>query len=266
MDKLMDNPYAWGILALCTIFSVAFGVWAYVKSKRKKEISYYKNSYEVVRAGKSLIPDLELRYNNHEIKELVITRYAIWNSGNEVLNGSDIVTSMPLQILSRNKDSKILDVKIIQRSDIANDFRVRDVNSERASIEFEYANVNDGIVVQVIHTGEAKDIGVDGKIKGGKQLKSLKKERKTVNSKKETKFITILTGILVGIVAIMMTVMLVGSISKGVAIGGIIIVVAVCGIFMAVLIWTYIGMLKAIYHIDIPSSIREAIGYDEFYM
>lgn len=52
LEELMDNPYAWLILSVCTIFSVIYAIYAGVKGKEKKEISYIVNTYEIVRAGK----------------------------------------------------------------------------------------------------------------------------------------------------------------------------------------------------------------------
>lgn len=53
LESLMTNPYAWAFLGACTIFSVVFGIWQWYKSKRKKELSCYKNSYTIVKGGKS---------------------------------------------------------------------------------------------------------------------------------------------------------------------------------------------------------------------
>ena len=53
------------------------------------------------------MPDLELKYKNEQIQELVITKYAIWNSGNEVLQRSDIVEIKPLQVSCTAENTRI---------------------------------------------------------------------------------------------------------------------------------------------------------------
>ena len=174
----MTNPYAWAFLGACTIFSVVFGIWQWYKSKRKKELSCYKNSYTIVKGGKSLLPDLELKYKNEPIQELVITKYAIWNSGNEVLQREDIVEIKPLQVSCNGENTRILDVKILQESDETNQFVVVDMDKQHARINFDYVAPKDGIVIQMMHTGESQDVMVECKIKGGKSVKPLNKDKK----------------------------------------------------------------------------------------
>lgn len=55
LEELMDNPYAWLILSVCTVFSVIYAIYAGVKGKEKKEISYIVNTHEIVQAGKNMI-------------------------------------------------------------------------------------------------------------------------------------------------------------------------------------------------------------------
>ena len=68
LESLMTNPYAWAFLGACTIFSVVFGIWQWYKSKRKKELSCYKNSYTIVKGGKSLcqIWNLSIKMNQYK--------------------------------------------------------------------------------------------------------------------------------------------------------------------------------------------------------
>ena len=85
IEKLMSNPYAWLFLAFCTVAAFIFGIYSWFAGKRRREISYVSSSYRIVQKGKEKIPDLTLLYEKKEIEELPISNYAIWYSGNEVI-------------------------------------------------------------------------------------------------------------------------------------------------------------------------------------
>lgn len=203
LEKLMQNPYAWAVLSLCTVISVLFAIWAYGKGKRKLEISYYSTTNEIVRDGKYLIPDLIVLYRDEAINNLTATRYAIWNSGTEVLNNSDIVASVPLQILNDDSTGNILDAIIIEQSEETNMFKVIEKTPQCIKINFDYANKMDGIVVQVLHTGAASSLKVDCKIKGGKAPKNVNNSfAESINKEKSRKANAIATAI-AGIITVL---------------------------------------------------------------
>lgn len=186
-ERLQENPYAWAFLSLCTIASLFLAVWALIKGKRKMEFSYYRTGKNIVKGGRSLISDLRLLYKEKVIDDLSITRFAIWNSGSEVLKHSDIVETNALQIIADNDSVKILDAIIIKQSDTSNRFLVEEKNDKVVKFSFNYANKQDGIVVQIIHTGEASSLKLGCKIKGGsapKKIGSIAKQRRHKRWKK----------------------------------------------------------------------------------
>lgn len=188
LQELMQSPYAWAVLSICTIAALIFAIYTWIVSKKKKELSCFNNTFKVVKAGKSLVPKLELSYDGKAINDLTITKYAIWNSGNEVLNWADIVAASPLQI-SCNDNILILDVQILVQSDETNMFKIIEKKDNCVKISFDYMNVHDGIILQILHTGEVTDLNVECRIKGGKKLKNLnsntKKEIKNLNEIKK---------------------------------------------------------------------------------
>ena len=266
LESLMTNPYAWAFLGACTIFSVVFGIWQWYKSKRKKELSCYKNSYTIVKGGKSLLPDLELKYKNEPIQELVITKYAIWNSGNEVLQREDIVEIKPLQVSCNGEDTRILDVKILQESDETNQFVVVDMDKQHARINFDYVAPKDGIVIQIMHTGESQDVMVECKIKGGKSVKPLNKDKKYKYNKFVEKAMVIGLGILIFVMLFfMLLAILVSVMNMGQKFWENLISTIGMGACVLVVGGTYYKLLKDVYYINIPSGLRKTIGNDEFY-
>ena len=170
LKALMNNPYAWLTLSVCTILSLVFAIYTLVVDKKRKEISidYYTN--EIIKSGKSPIDGLDIKYKEKQIDNLWSTIYCIWNSGNVVIDKCDVVESRPLKLIC--KRGSILDVRILTQSDISNAFKVKRVLPSEAEIEFDYMDGNEGVKLQVLHTGENKELSIDIKIKGGKQIRN----------------------------------------------------------------------------------------------
>lgn len=271
LEQLMDNPYAWLILSMCTIFSFAYAVYMGIKSKEKKEISYLINTHEIVRAGENVIPKFQVLYCGQPIKNLTVSRFAIWNSGNKLLNSTDIVDTKPLSIMSDVDGAEILDVSIIKCSEETNKFTVDKKSAHCVDLKFDYMNRRDGIIVQILHTGAVENIFLTGLIKGGKKLKNT--GRNTINIYRIKAF-KIYDAIVLGM-------MLVTSVSAAVAMVlenfGIVaehaimefifrpvytvMSIAIGGLCVTATIVSY-QVLKRIYHFNIPSALRDSMKYD----
>lgn len=170
LKALMNNPYAWFVLSMCTILSFLFAIYTWLVEKKREEISidYYTN--EMIKRGRSSIDGLDIKYKGRDINDLSSTIYYIWNSGNIVIDKRDVVESRPLKIISQK--GTILDVRILAQSDISNAFEVKNISASEVEIAFDYMDGNEGVKLQVLHTGENKELSVDVKIKGGKQIRN----------------------------------------------------------------------------------------------
>lgn len=131
IERLMGNPYAWLFLALCTVVSLFFAIYTWIKGKKTKEISIDNYTNEIVKMGKSPINKLEMKFDGKAIQELSSTIYFLWNSGSDVINASDMVGKNPIKIIC--EDEQFLDVKILKQSDESNSFQITDFNA--ANIE-----------------------------------------------------------------------------------------------------------------------------------
>lgn len=170
LEELMTNPYAWAALSLCTIISLPIGIWGMIQGNKYKEFSFAKASNSIVRGGKKLIPHLKFTYNNVEIDNLTVTKIALWNSGNEVINLADVVDGIGLAVTVPD-DVEILSSEIIGVSDESNAFCIADGNGQKTELSFNYVDKSEGVVLQLCHTGFANDVSVSCKIKGGKPVK-----------------------------------------------------------------------------------------------
>ena len=249
IQGLMENPYAWAVLSICTIVALIFAVYTWIVGKKKMELSCFHNTFRVVKAGKSVIPKLSLSYEGQAIDDLTVTKYVIWNSGNEVLNRSDIVQVCPLQIVC-DDNAQILDAQIIVQS----------------------ANVDDGIILQILHTGDVTDINVECRIKGGKELRNLnhniKKKNRNYNINK--RILIILMGVDVLLVCAMSVflvlervgIMAKETLRKIMFFDGVIsdtFFIMMLLILVGVLLIMYVRLVKKVFYIGIPAKLRKNI-------
>lgn len=274
LEELMDNPYAWLILSVCTVFSVIYAIYAGVKGKEKKEISYIVNTHEIVQAGKNMIPEFQISYRGQTIDDLTVTRFAIWNSGNRLLNSNDIVDTKPLSITSNDDGPDILDASIIKRSEESNKFTIDKKSAHCAELQFDYIDKQDGIIVQILHTGSAKNISLSTLIKGGKKLKNVEKRTTVIKNKKVFKIIsTVLTGIeMLFLLTITMAIIFerfgliqdeaFSKFMQSDPKWNPFVLVAIMDVLCVIATMMYFRLLKKLFHLNVPSSLRDSIEYN----
>lgn len=176
LNELMGNPVAWILLSLCTIFSVIFAIYTWIVGNRRKEISVDYSSNDIIKQGKQPIPKLDIKFEDKIIQDLSSTIFYIWNSGNDIINIQDIVTTKGLKI--RGDKNQILDAQVIKQSDESNAFIVSKCTSEAVEIEFDYIDSGEGVKLQVLHTGSGNELFVECKIKGGKAIRNCQNLKK----------------------------------------------------------------------------------------
>lgn len=172
----MNNPYAWLFLSVLSIFSVIFGVWSWFAGKHRKEISVQCKSDILIKAGKKHINKLDVQYDGKSIDELSSSKFYIWNSGNQMLQNADIVQARPITISSNT--ATILDAQIVRVSEETNAFVINIISDKQVNVDFEYIEAGNGVLVQILHTGDSLDLVFDCKIKGGNEIRDCTKARK----------------------------------------------------------------------------------------
>ena len=184
MDKLFEqfksSTLAWLILSLVAIFSLGWAIYSHLSTNKKKRFSVAFSSFEIIKQGKNKIQNLKLIFNENTINNLTISKFAIWNSGNKVINADDMVSGQGLEIYS-DENTNILDAQIVAEVEPANSFKIIESTAHNVSIGFNYVDNHEGIVVQVFHTGDKNSLYPKCKIKGGKAIKSFSTIRKPDN-------------------------------------------------------------------------------------
>ena len=145
----------------------------YVKSIKIKEPVWSIKSNNLISGSISTLEKLKITYGKLKIENLTISKILFLNHGSATIDKRDIQTVNPLRIST--KECNILDVSILSVSNPSNNFRVNiDETKKNAFIDFDYVDLNQGVVIQVVHTGLSSDnVKIDGDIKGVEGLKQL---------------------------------------------------------------------------------------------
>lgn len=180
-ENLMNSPTAWLVLSFLTVFSTFFGVFSWMIGRKRKQFSVSCRTNEIIIAGKTQIEKLKIQYDGKTIENLSASKFYIWNSGNTVINTSDIVDSRPLCVKNTGSAS-ILDVRILKVCEETNGFIISEVSKDIAKLSFDYVDSDEGLVLQILHDGESLDLELDCKIKGGKTIRDCSPiKRKNMN-------------------------------------------------------------------------------------
>lgn len=177
MESLMQNPYAWGVLSLFTISSLIFSVYTWVVGRKTKEISIDYFTNDIIKFGKNPVPQLDIKFDNKTIQDLSSTIFYIWNSGNDVINGEDMIAHGILKI--KCDGDHILDAQVIQQSYESNNFSILTLSATSIEIAFDYMDCGEGVKIQVLHTGMGSKLSLDCKIKGGKLIRDCSDSKQT---------------------------------------------------------------------------------------
>lgn len=175
LQELLDNTLFQAFLAIIAIVGFAYGFIFQRINKEKKEFSFCLKSNHLIRGKRSKFEKLSITYDGQQIEDLCVSKFTVWNSGNRTLNRTDMVESKELTI-SVADECKILDVELIACSEKTNNFSVKIENEQTVKVLFEYADKKEGVVIQIIHTGNDEDIQIDCKIKGGNPIKNIVNE------------------------------------------------------------------------------------------
>ncbi len=172
-----QNPYMSFISFLVGITGVILTIVTFWIGKKFKRITYTKKTNTIVSLNNVGVDSLRLFYKDEKISDVSITRIAVWNSGKETIEKENIVPRRPLKVCVKDAsadDTRILDcsVDFLTDENIFEDKKPSNIDLEKSNyaIPFDFIDPDHGMIIQVIHTGNAEDIFMDCQIKGGKDF------------------------------------------------------------------------------------------------
>jgi len=153
------------------MLGIIFTIYFYFKSKKNRVPTYVIRTINLVKEKLQKIDTVEILYSGEKVNNLSISKIALWNDGKETIDKGDIASNNPIKIKIK-EEFEILEAEILFQKNSANDFKIAKSGDNKCiNISFDYFDFEEGIVLQVFHTGNnSEDIFIDGKIKSVKQI------------------------------------------------------------------------------------------------
>ncbi|MDF1676365.1 MAG: hypothetical protein P1U44_11675 [Vicingaceae bacterium] len=163
------------------VFTFVGGILTALSLRRKKiKPVYIMRSTSLLQESVSKLDGLNIEYDNHPVGNLTVTNIAIWNAGKKTLHQTDVSTNESISIKPK-KNIVVYRYSTLKESSPSNGFSVQtNADNSALEIDFEYMDCNQGIAIQLVHSGiSSTDIEVGGSIKGYGRIKSHEGEFKT---------------------------------------------------------------------------------------
>ena len=173
LEFLEANTWLNLLFLVLAIFGILATIITYMWSRKIIKPSFNIDSFNLIKDDVTKLDDIEVLFKGETINNLTSTKIAYWNQGNAILENNHIANIEPIRIVLTN-NSKLLDVKILFTSKVANNisFDYEILKGKEIKITFDYLGKSDGMVVQILHTGnDSDDITFTGVFKGGEKLK-----------------------------------------------------------------------------------------------
>lgn len=173
-DFFDSNPCFNAISFLLAIAGIFFSVFFYKKSKKEKRPIYMLRTVNLVRENIQKIDRINILYDGRPVNNLSITKIALWNGGKSTIDNKDVAKNDPLRLAIGN-DCNFLNAEIIYQKNASNGFNISISDDQKyINITFDYFDFEEGIVLQVFHTGhKSSDISLMGQIKSVKQIQRI---------------------------------------------------------------------------------------------
>lgn len=163
MKWMNENQWLNLIFLILALLGIIVSIYLYFKGKRRKTPVYLIKTFNLIKDRVTKLDRVKIVCDERTIKNLSITKVSLWNRGNEVINKTDIAPKEPIRIVVDN-DFEILDAIVSKVKNEANNFSIL-ISPDKKSviIDFDYFYTNEGILLEVYHTGTS---GNNIKLKG----------------------------------------------------------------------------------------------------
>jgi len=168
---LNDNPLLNLIFLLLACIGIIVSIVLFFASRKTKRPCFHFRTFKLIEDRINKVGDVEILYKGHRVDNISLTRVALWNRGKDTIDSSHVAKIDPIKIVSKN-NNRFLSAEIIYCPVIANNFRIgMDNCGGEIAIEFDYFHKNEGVVIQIYHTGKTNDdMEMLGTVKGVRKL------------------------------------------------------------------------------------------------
>ena len=157
VQNIVDHHYFNGFCQIVGILGFVFGLYAYFTSQKAPHLSMYELPRKTIVVSTKEASDVQVLFNKMPLKEdVVATQLVIWNAGNESIRKEQILREIEVFTL---KSVKIYDVRIIKntRPIIDFSFKKSQIKKNILPISWKILEPDDGVLLQIIHSGNKDD-------------------------------------------------------------------------------------------------------------
>jgi hypothetical protein len=161
--QILSSPLVGTLLGIAGLV-VAFVT--YVLTRQRRILAFQQKGQKLLGHETQGLPDtVGVTYRGRAIPRVTKTFVVLWNAGEKVISGSDIVSSDRLR-LDVGEDAEILSCSVRAMTRPVTAFDVAQKSSRVAEINFDFLDAEDGAVVEMLHTSPRKNVAVAGTVKG----------------------------------------------------------------------------------------------------
>lgn len=156
---------AWaGILigAALTVVSTVISIWFALRPTHRRRLAWTMTTTTLVRGEGHVGDGLMVHYRGTPVATLSVSKIAIWNDGKAAIRREDLSRTDPPRFEVRGN---LMEARIVQDNHTASAFELKDLSHNAVGIEFAYLRPNDGVVLELVHTGtSSSDVDLVGEV------------------------------------------------------------------------------------------------------
>jgi len=168
LNEVLDALAPGWVGSLIGLIGIAAAGGTYVLSRQRSIISYRTRGVRLLGHAESKLPDeVNVQYRGKDIPRLTRSVVVLWNDGEKTISGSDIVQEDPIRV-DVGVDSSIVACTLLRstRPVLKASCQQSTQDAQTATISFSFLDSNDGLVVEILHTGKERYPTVKGTIRG----------------------------------------------------------------------------------------------------
>lgn len=175
MDELIEilsgGPWLNLVFFFLALAGVTVTIFFSLRGRKEKEPRFNSRTHVLIEDHVTKIEEVKILYLGEPVRNLTLTKFALWNKGRDPINRSDVAPQDPLRIEAQD-DCKILGAEISFIAVGVNNFDLtRSENGKHVGLNFDYFANNEGLVVNIFHTGKNDgDLILKGTIKGVQRI------------------------------------------------------------------------------------------------
>lgn len=182
MLNYLNQSWLGSLLTIITFFiAIILAIYLFMKGRNLKKISLYSEYESILDKKPSTLSDsLDIFFQGKKVERFNKTRIYIWNSGNQTIYKKDIENIDPPKLCISDK-AEILQISIVNMTREVINANI-DCGKNDFFLVFDFLDTNDGLVLELLHTGEEVDINFSGTIIGiNEKISLFKKSSKFKN-------------------------------------------------------------------------------------